>query len=96
MVELNTGQRELLADKLAGAANLAIGALVFGQLLSDRPSSWLFASSGFMMWSGFFGWAAYLKADSHDEHPRHVRRHAPLRDRPDDDGLSGSPSPPED
>jgi hypothetical protein len=36
MLELNTRQRTVLSDKLFDLANVAIGATVFGQFLSER------------------------------------------------------------
>ena len=36
MLRLTRGQRTMLADKLLDVANVAAGALVFGQLLGDR------------------------------------------------------------
>jgi len=37
IVGLTTGQRRMLMDKLPDAANLALGGMVFGQFLGDRP-----------------------------------------------------------
>ena len=39
MVRFTQEQRQMLIDKLSDAANLALGALVFGQFLGDRPFS---------------------------------------------------------
>ena len=50
MVWLDDRQREMLADKLPDAANLALGALFFGQFLSDRPFSGALALSGSVAW----------------------------------------------
>ena len=54
MVGLSTEQRRMLIDKLPDAANLALGALVFGQFLGERP---------FSLGTGFLGvgtWALLL------------------------------------
>jgi hypothetical protein len=47
MLRLNPEQRRLVADKALDAANLAAGALVFGQALSEREFSVLMAVVGF-------------------------------------------------
>ena len=39
MLELKQGQRAVLVDKLPDFANVAAGAMVVGQFLSDRPFS---------------------------------------------------------
>ncbi len=40
MVKINKKQKELYADKILDLTNIAVGALVFGQLIADRPFSW--------------------------------------------------------
>ena len=50
MVGLNREQRRTLADKLPDMANVAVGALVFGQFLSDRPFSPIAAIDGGVLW----------------------------------------------
>ena len=50
MVGLNREQRRTLADKLPDMANVAVGGMVFGQFLSDRPFSPLLALSGLVLW----------------------------------------------
>jgi hypothetical protein len=60
MVELTTEQRGLLADKLPDVANIAAGALVFGQSLSDRTFSWPLAAAGVALWAFLFGCAVVL------------------------------------
>ena len=49
----------MFADKLPDAANLALGALVFGQLLGEE-FSWLLAVTGVIVWIAFMGLAAHL------------------------------------
>ena len=55
MLWLDDRQREMLADKLPDAANLALGALFFGQFLSDRPFSRALALSGSVSFPPFYG-----------------------------------------
>ncbi len=50
MLLFEEGQRQMLADKLPDAGNLAVGALFFGQFLSDRPFSIILAISGNGAW----------------------------------------------
>jgi hypothetical protein len=59
MLQLNSSQRTLLAEKLCDAGNLAAGALVFGQFLADRFSV-LLACAGFTLWTGLMAWALAL------------------------------------
>ena len=60
MVGLTTEQRRMLMDKLPDAANLALGALVFGQFLGDRPFSVGVAVLGMATWAAFLGGAFVL------------------------------------
>ena len=60
MLVLKQEQRALLADKLADAANLAMGALVFGQSLGETGSSLLLGVVGLGLWVLFLGWAIVL------------------------------------
>ena len=60
MLLLDQGQRELLADKLPDAANLAVGALFFGQFLSDRPFSIGLAFAGIGAWAALVVWGLVL------------------------------------
>jgi hypothetical protein len=53
-------QRELLADKLPDGGNLAVGALFFGQFLSDRPFSIVMALCGIGAWVAVVVEAAIL------------------------------------
>ena len=45
----------MLIDKLPDAANLALGGLVFGQFISDRPFSIAVAILGVVMWGVLLG-----------------------------------------
>jgi hypothetical protein len=59
MLRLRAGGRALVADKLSDAANLAVGAMVFGQFLSDRPLSLGLMVLGAGIWLGFV-WCAVV------------------------------------
>jgi hypothetical protein len=61
MLELNREQRARMADKLPDAGNVALGALVFGQFLSDRPFSVGTAGLGILSWVLFMGLSVYLE-----------------------------------
>ena len=50
MIVLNRRQRAVLSDKLPDVANVAAGALVFGQFLGGRPFSLRLAVVGFALW----------------------------------------------
>ena len=60
MVRFSQKQRALLLDKLADAANLALGALVFGQFLGDGPFSFGVATFGLTAWAALLGWALFF------------------------------------
>jgi hypothetical protein len=57
MLELNDAQRGVLADKLADVANIAVGALLFGQFLGDGPFSPSLAAVGVGIWVFLVGCA---------------------------------------
>ncbi len=50
MLLFNRAQRTLLAEKSADIANLAAGALIFGQFLSDYSLSLSLAAFGVATW----------------------------------------------
>jgi len=60
MVGLSREQRQMLQDKLPDVANLVLGALAFGQFLSDRPFSPWWAAAGFAGWLALIGSALWL------------------------------------
>jgi hypothetical protein len=60
MLRLKTRERELLADKLPDLANLAAGALVFGQFLATDFSV-VVAVGGVVVWGALIAWALYFK-----------------------------------
>ena len=66
MLVLKNEQRELLADKLPDAGNLAVGALFFGQFLSDRPFSIVLALCGVCAWVALVAEAVILAAGRED------------------------------
>ena len=60
MVRLSEEQRRTLMDKLPDTANLALGALVFGQFLGERPFSRMLAAGGLVLWLGMLAWVLLL------------------------------------
>lgn len=63
MVRLRRRQRAVLSDKVPDAANLALGALFFGQLLAERSFSTRLALFGVACWAGFFALGLYFATD---------------------------------
>ena len=54
MLRWTEKQRDLVADKLADLANVAAGAMVFGQLLTQQQFSWAslaVAAVGLLVWA---------------------------------------------
>ena len=67
MLGLTQEQRRTLVDKLPDTANLAVGALVFGQFVGDRPFSRLVAAAGLTIWLALLAWALLLgRENTHD------------------------------
>ena len=64
MVILSTRQRAVLIGKLPDIANVAAGALVFGQFLGDRPYSPALAVYGVGIWSALIGFALLLAMEN--------------------------------
>jgi len=63
MVRLGQGQRTLLAETLRDIANIAAGAMVFGQFLgSETFSAWI-AVFGIGLWGAFVGLATVLAGE---------------------------------
>ncbi len=54
VLDLSSRQRALVADKLFDAGNVAVGGMLFGQFLADRPFSVLLAVTGLAIWLTFF------------------------------------------
>lgn len=63
MLRLNERQRTLLAEKAFDSANLALGALVFGQFLGERISP-LLAAFGLLVWVVFIAGAVWLMKEN--------------------------------
>ena len=53
----------MLTDKLPDAANLAAGALFFGQFLSGRSFSLTLALAGLGTWVALMAWAIVLASE---------------------------------
>ena len=53
MIEFDARQRTLVADKLFDAANVAAGAMVFGQFVTEGPFSIAVAIVGLVIWITF-------------------------------------------
>ena len=51
MIRLKSRQRTLLLEKVPDVANLAVGALVFGQFIGEQPFSIGLAFVGIATWS---------------------------------------------
>jgi len=62
MLVLKPRQRVLFADKLPDTANLALGALVFGQFLAEGEFSTLVALLGVGLWVFLVGCAITIVA----------------------------------
>lgn len=60
MLELTRAQRAVLVDKLPDVANVAAGALFFGQFLGDHAFSLWLALLGVALWAALLGWAIVL------------------------------------
>ena len=64
MVVLSSRQRAVLVEKLPDIANVAAGALVFGQFLGDRPYSLALALYGVGIWSALMGFVLLLAMEN--------------------------------
>ena len=62
MLRLKRTQREMLADKLPDTANLALGALVFGQFLA-ATSSMALLILGMALWTLIMAAALHFAED---------------------------------
>jgi hypothetical protein len=62
MLRLKRAQRAMLVDKLPDTANLALGALTFGQFLASSLSLIVLAM-GAALWVLLMGFATYLASD---------------------------------
>lgn len=66
MLLLNQAQRAMLVDKVPDLANLAVGALFFGQFLGDRPFSFTVALCGVGMWGMLIAWTIVIASERND------------------------------
>ena len=64
MIELQRDQRRVLVETLSEFGNIADGALVFGQALSDRVFSIRLAALGFALWVLIVGTSVVLAGRS--------------------------------
>ena len=62
MLKLNRFQRAVLIDKLPDAANVGLGALLFGQFLGQREFSIVQAALGIAIWLFLLACAVALGA----------------------------------
>ena len=60
MLRLDRRQREALGYTLRELANFVAAALVLGQIVGDRPRSWLILA-GIAAWSVLVAWALFLE-----------------------------------
>jgi hypothetical protein len=60
MLKLTRWQRRMIAEKLVDVANVAAGAMIFGQFLAGRGFSLRVAIYGLTVWTGFFACAIAL------------------------------------
>jgi hypothetical protein len=64
MLRLSPEQRRLMADKAFDAANLTVGALVFGKALSEREFSILLPVTGSAVSFGFVAFGVWLTRET--------------------------------
>jgi hypothetical protein len=55
MIRLSDTHRAVLVQTVPAVANLAVGAVVFGQFLRPQPFSITLASSGIAVWFALIG-----------------------------------------
>lgn len=60
MLQLRERQRAVLIEKLPDLANVAAGALIFGQFLGERPISPVIGLTGLGLWFVLTGFAMVL------------------------------------
>lgn len=66
MVRLRQRKRALVAETLRDIANIAAGAMVFGQFLADAMFSASVAFGGMALWFVFVGCAILLATEGRD------------------------------
>lgn len=60
MIRFSEGQRNVLVDKVPDVANVAAGALVFGQFLGGQGFSLRMAAFGAVIWVVLVSWSLFL------------------------------------
>jgi hypothetical protein len=60
MLRLKERQRAVLVDKIADAANLAAGAMLFGQAVTGQTFSTRLALEGLGAWAVVMSWSMFL------------------------------------
>lgn len=63
MLRLSREQRALLAETVRDIANIAAGAMVFGQFLATQSFSWWTALAGGAVWVALVSWAIRLAGE---------------------------------
>ena len=64
MLRLSRAQRMLLAETLRDIANIAAGAMVFGQFLGSQKFSFLIAAFGMGVWVALVAFAIVLAGET--------------------------------
>ena len=59
MLRLKRGGRRLVAKNMSDAANVALGAIVFGPLLGGHALSWLRTMAGAAVWAALLAFAVW-------------------------------------
>lgn len=69
-IEFSPELRKHYADKILDLANIGVGALVFGQFLSEQPYSWYatFAGLGLIFLGYFVSYLVYPSEEGSDNH----------------------------
>lgn len=62
MIRFDQRQRAALSQTIRELANLIAAALVVGQVVTERPRSWLILV-GIAVWLAFVGWALLLEGE---------------------------------
>jgi hypothetical protein len=65
MLRLNKTQLGILIDKVPALANVAAGAMIFGQFLSQRTFSLFVAIGGVLLWFFLTGCAMVISRGKH-------------------------------
>ena len=66
MLRLKPRQRAVIVEKLPDLANLAIGVLVLGQFVGDKPASLSLMMAGAAIWAGLAGVTLLIAGANHD------------------------------